>query len=174
MYEEAFSEEDESTVFSIVSRRANRRSSRPSDWKERISDPEFHVIRQYNKESAQWERVYFYDNKYVKQGRVRHAITGKYFNIRAGDLAENLLFKVFISLQKDPYTLFFHTPLEYERHFYVDLSPKIKRTWHEKQAYYYRILKPSSESAAAAAQFLIVDGTCDGGNKDDVKCIIVK
>jgi 5-formaminoimidazole-4-carboxamide-1-beta-D-ribofuranosyl 5'-monophosphate synthetase len=146
MYEEVFS--DDSSTFTVLTRQgASKPQQRrgggarpPSAWKERISDPEFHAIRLFNRETSRWERVYFYDNQYVKQGRVRHAITGNYFDIRAGDLAEHLLFKVCISMQKEPYTLFFHTPSEYERHFCVELSSERKVIWEEKQAYYYREL----------------------------------
>jgi len=147
MYEEVFS--DDSSTFTVLTRqgawkpqqgRGAAAARAPSAWKERISDPEFHAIRLLNRETSQWERVYFYDNQYVKQGRVRHAITGNYFDIRAGELAEHLLFKVCISMQKEPYTLFVHTPAEYERHFCVELSSERKAIWVEKQAYYYREL----------------------------------
>jgi len=152
MYEEVFS--DDSSTFTVLTRQGVSKQQQgrgggggggataraPSAWRERISDPEFHAIRLLNRETSQWERVYFYDNQYVKQGRVRHAITGNYFDIRAGDLAEHLLFKVCISMQKEPYTLFFHTPAEYERHFCVELSKERKKIWEEKQAYYYREL----------------------------------
>jgi len=160
MYEEVFS--DDSSIFSVLTRQgaSNQQQKQqqqrhtggarpPSAWRERMSDPEFHAIRLFNRDTAQWERVYFYDNQYVKQRRIRHAITGNYFDIRAGDLAENLLFKVCISMQKEPYTLFFHTPAEYERHFCVELSRELKGVWYEKHAYYYRELVTSSPSSSS-------------------------
>jgi hypothetical protein len=185
MYEEVIDDDAASSTFTVASRhnyhqlgsgggglskhqRMQQRfggggavtARQPSAWKERISDPEFHAIRLYNRETAQWERVYFYDNQYVKQGRIRHAISGNYFDIRAGELAENLLFKVCISMQKEPYTLFFHTPVEYERHFCVELSRELKANWIEKQEYYYRMLAPpqdegSGESGEVAAVIVV-------------------
>ena len=176
MYEEVFSDDDgASSTFTILTTRhpgkaSNKRgvSKPPSAWRERMSDPEFHAIRIFNRDTAQWERVYFYENQYVKQGRIRHAITGNYFDIRAGDLAENLLFKVCISMQKDPYMLFFHTPEEYERHFCLELSRELKATWSEKQAYYYRMLKPQTGSLTGLSTVTAM------GVAEEEKVIIVK
>jgi len=65
---------------------------------------------------------------------VRHATTGFWMNARVGSIYENLYFKVRDNTSKEPRSLYYDSPEEYERHMFLSLSTEIKGRWTEKFA----------------------------------------
>ena len=66
---------------------------------------------------------------------ITHALSGvKQRGCQVGSVYEDLYFKVGLSnsTSKDPITLFYYSPEEYEKHQYIQLSDDIKNKWNEK------------------------------------------
>ena len=64
-----------------------------------------------------------------------NAITNTPYKVRFGSKDEDSLFSVIIATGETgqtPLILFYDTPEQYERHFFVNLSPKTKQCWHKK------------------------------------------
>jgi len=64
-----------------------------------------------------------------------NAITNLPYKVKFGSKDEDSLFSVIIATGETgqtPLILFYDSPEQYERHFYVDLSPKTKQRWHKK------------------------------------------
>jgi hypothetical protein len=69
---------------------------------------------------------------------IRDALTGhKCDDFLVGSRYEDLFFKVSICTgkcgNKDPFTLFFNSPEEYERYMFHELSPEVKVRWLNKK-----------------------------------------
>lgn len=64
---------------------------------------------------------------------ITHAITGsRERGNLVGSVYEDLFFKVCITTGDQPFTLFYYSPEEYEKHHYIQLSSDIKEKWVEK------------------------------------------
>jgi len=71
---------------------------------------------------------------------IRHAVSGSKMNpYLVGSKYEDLFFKVAICSgefgNKEPFTLFFESPEEYEKHMRVELSDDAKQRWLEKKSF---------------------------------------
>jgi hypothetical protein len=73
----------------------------------------------------------------VQGTRIRHAVSGKYFQERVGSLGEDKYFSVIVATGESktgsPILLFYETPDEYERHFFLRLDDDSKKQWVKKQ-----------------------------------------
>ena len=81
--------------------------------------------------------VHLYGTKTSCLGsKIRHAITNLQTEYNVGSKYEYQFFKVTFALgydnRKEPLTLFFDSPEQYERHCFVTLNQQIKRDWHAK------------------------------------------
>lgn len=64
---------------------------------------------------------------------ITHAISGvKQLGFLVGSSNEDLFFKVTLTTNSLPLTLFYYTPEEYERHQYATLSEELKTKWKQK------------------------------------------
>uniref|UniRef100_A0A6C0HSK0 Uncharacterized protein n=1 Tax=viral metagenome TaxID=1070528 RepID=A0A6C0HSK0_9ZZZZ len=64
-----------------------------------------------------------------------NAVTNRPYKIKFGSKGEDSLFSVIIATGETgqtPLILFYDSPEQYERHFFVRLSPKTKQLWHKK------------------------------------------
>ena len=64
-----------------------------------------------------------------------NAITNTPYKVKFGSKEEDSLFSVIIATGETgqtPLILFYDTPEQYERHFFVDLTPETKQRWHKK------------------------------------------
>lgn len=64
-----------------------------------------------------------------------NAITNTPYKVKFGSKDEDSLFSVIIATGETgqtPLILFYDTPEQYERHFFVHLSPQTKQRWHKK------------------------------------------
>ena len=68
--------------------------------------------------------------------RIRNAITGEYYKHEVGSENEDLYFKIIIATGenglKEPLTLFYETPQQYERHMFCEINTEIKNNWMNK------------------------------------------
>jgi hypothetical protein len=69
---------------------------------------------------------------------IRDAITGQYFTDIVGTANEDKYYKVGLSTgeckcKNGSNTLFFASPLEYSRHFHIELNDVIHKTWEQKK-----------------------------------------
>jgi hypothetical protein len=73
----------------------------------------------------------------------RNAITGLTYNIKVGSKDEDLLFKVSLTTcrpkRRDPLTLYYDSPEQYEKHHIVCVSNAIKQKWLEKTLYMQKV-----------------------------------
>jgi hypothetical protein len=106
----------------------------------RVLDDKKHKTKIWNMESGEWEKIAFYSTGTNPGTRIRHAITGRYYNAFVGTNYENLLFKVKWSIDKNPLTLFFNSPMEYERFFRLELTDVFKYQWLGKQQFFHQHL----------------------------------
>ena len=76
-----------------------------------------------------------YHTSDVTGAPIRHAATGYIMSdILVGSIGERLYFKVRDLTSKEPRSLFYDSPEEYERHMFASLSTDIKHLWTEKFA----------------------------------------
>lgn len=68
--------------------------------------------------------------------RIRNAATGQYYPALVGSADEDTLFKVIDAVgrngRKEPLTLFYDSPEQYENHRFVVLSQRLKEKWYQK------------------------------------------
>jgi hypothetical protein len=78
----------------------------------------------------------FYATYYAPGTRIRNATTGLYERHRCGSMYESLYYKVTHATgefgNKDPLTLFYDSPEQYERHWNVRVSQDNKDRWQSK------------------------------------------
>jgi len=92
------------------------------------------------------EYVEFHKTTNIPGSAIKNAITGNFYDYLVGSNNEKLLFKVALSTGEkgtlnyinkewiaEPCLLFYDSPEEYERHFYSELSPIIKKRWIEQK-----------------------------------------
>jgi len=101
-------------------------------------DKGYHETRVYNQLKEKMSKISFYDSGFNPQMWIRNAMTGRRYNIKVGSLGEDLFFKVRTSLGEggDPMTLFYTSPAEFEKHFFVKLSVATKEDWEKKRNQY--------------------------------------
>jgi hypothetical protein len=64
---------------------------------------------------------------------ITHALSGvKEYGFLVGSSHEDLFFKVCTSTGKEPLTLFYYSPEEFEKHQSTQLSDNVKNKWREK------------------------------------------
>ena len=79
---------------------------------------------------------------------IRNAVSGQSYNYQVGNKSEDLLFKVGVAtgeLGVKTGSLFYDTPEQYERHFFVVIDNNIKEKWYEKNLQARRNLSGSNE-----------------------------
>jgi hypothetical protein len=68
-------------------------------------------------------------------GIIRNAVTGTKYNIKVGSKDEALLFKVTnatgFNKRKEPLILYYDSPEQYEKHYFIHVSDEIKQKWLE-------------------------------------------
>ncbi len=76
-----------------------------------------------------------YHTSTTSGAQIRHAATGYILtDVLVGSLGESLYFKVTDCSSKEPRSLFYDSPEEYERHMFTILSTDIKHKWTDKFA----------------------------------------
>jgi hypothetical protein len=93
----------------------------------------YHTIRR-RQSNGKYKKFSFYTT--CPQGsNIRNAFTGKFYTHKVGSKDEDLYFKVIISTgdtsQYSP-TLFYDSPIEYEKHMNCILNSEIKKVWEKK------------------------------------------
>jgi len=86
-------------------------------------------------------RVDFFPTSTTPNMIIKNAMTGVYQGLddsffRVGTLDEDLFFSVILAtgeLGKNPLTLFYDNPEQYERHFFTKVSQQSKEKWTEKR-----------------------------------------
>jgi len=82
----------------------------------------------------------YHVSKCYPGSRIRNAITGVYVNALVGTSDEDLFFKVRIATGengKTPYgvDMYFDSPKEYEKYFFIKLPQNVKDKWEEKNSF---------------------------------------
>jgi len=106
-------------------------------------------VRRYNPTLEKKTRVEFFPTNTNHNSPIKNAITGTYQGIggrlfRAGTRDEDLFFSVILAtgeLGQNAATLFYDSPEQYERHFFVKVSQDIKDRWLEKHNHAIYMLK---------------------------------
>lgn len=123
---------------------SNEYNARP---KAIVTEPGLKVFTRSNGKKT--VRVRAYETVGIPGRCIRHAITGTKTQYRFGTLDEDLFFSVSVATGEngcEPSFLFFDTPEEYERTFYVGISAEQKGKWvekYQKREYYNENMKRS-------------------------------
>ena len=123
-------------------------------------------VRRFNPDKRKNVRVDFFPTNTTPNSKIKHAITGIQQSVdgrffRTGTRDEDLFFSVILAtgeLGSNAPVLFYESPEQYERHFFVKLSQQIKNKWYEKQhlAVIRSNLKPVRESGAETQRGTII------------------
>ena len=83
-------------------------------------------------------RIEFYSTNMNPGRLIRHAVSGYKMPHRVGTVDEDLYYSVILSdgtYGQTPLVLFFDSPEQYERTFFVELSQQTKANWESKRKY---------------------------------------
>jgi hypothetical protein len=122
----------------------NNNSHKYKKWTEK-RDVHLHKTYRKNIETHEKEKIYYYNSGFTPGNRIRHAITGKYYNVLLGSLKEHFFFKVQFCLGVEPHSLFFNSPVEYSKFFNVSLCDNVIVAWQKKYLYYSQLLKINND-----------------------------
>ena len=138
-----FTEDTFSTVMARRDKKREERDERNAKW---LEDQNMFKTRRRHPITGEMERIILYNTGFTPGSRIRHAVSGgRYDDVLLGSLRENLLFKVQVSLQKTPVSLYFSSPEEYERTFYATLPKETKHEWNLKRENYIQLAKKMNE-----------------------------
>ena len=105
--------------------------------------------------------VEFYMSRHNVGSLIRDAVSGiKETNMRMGRIDEDAFFKVKLANgefgQDCPGSLFYHSPEEYERHFYTTVSQPIKDKWMARNLEYQRMCAQHSNRDESEEDFVMI------------------
>jgi hypothetical protein len=90
--------------------------------------------RGYHESRIGGYKITFYDSGYNPSHWIRDATSGQRTDSRIGSMDEDLYFKVKLATgEGGPFTLFYYSPEEHERHFRCSLDLETKRNWLVKR-----------------------------------------
>jgi hypothetical protein len=138
---EGYSDDSNSESYSSTTFTAKKARNKELDEARRL-DPGYNKIYRVLKKTVDGNTVSkrvsieFYTTSSTPGKMIRSAISGSYHtNFRVGKHDEDIFFKVGLSTgecNSFSNTLFFDTPEQYEKVFFVDLKPEIKNDWYAK------------------------------------------
>jgi len=124
-----------------------------TEWRLRIKEAD-HALKKldkyYNKYTLPFNKKWT-DGKFYKRitienygsahrgSLIRNAVTGLRYDIFVGSKEESTLFKVTDATgyneRKDPLTLFYDSPEQYEKHHFTNVTSETKQQWVKKALY---------------------------------------
>ena len=124
-----------------------------TEWRLRQKETEYalkKLDKYYNKYTLPFNKRWT-DGKYYKSitienygsahrgSLIRNAVTGLRYDFFVGSKEESTLFKVNDATgyneRKEPLTLFYDSPEQYEKHHFTTVSPEIKQKWVKNALY---------------------------------------
>jgi hypothetical protein len=124
-----------------------------TEWRLRIKEADYalkKLDKHYNKYTLPFNQKWT-DGKFYKRitienygsahrgSLIRNAVTGLRYDIFVGSKEESTLFKVTDATgyngKKDPLTLFYDSPEQYEKHHFTNVSTESKQQWVKKALY---------------------------------------
>ena len=124
-----------------------------TEWRLRLKEADYalkKLDKYYNKYTLPFNQKWT-DGKYYKRitienygsahrgSLIRNAVTGLRYDILVGSKEESTLFKVTDATgyneRKDPLTLFYDSPEQYEKHHFTNVTSETKQKWIKKALY---------------------------------------
>jgi hypothetical protein len=119
--------DDSSTESSLNTLRKKQRKLLESA---KMADKDYRKCRMLVKDTDTYKDMEFYGTTNNQGAKIRNAVDGsRYREYLVGSKNEHMLFKVRCLAHKDPFTMFYDSPEQYERHMKRIIPQDIKAKW---------------------------------------------